>query len=275
MALVTFKGILPQARRDGRAVGAFNVANYETAVAVVEAAEAERQPVIIQLYQRLMDDRHVGALVALLRRLAEDCPMPVAVHLDHGASVEQLRRAIDIGFSSVMFDGSTLPWEENLALTQEAAALARKAGVSLEAEIGHVAMGDATALSTPDEAGRFAAATGVDTLAVSVGTAHGYYKEEPRIDLELAAAIGRRVAAPLVLHGGSGTPMEMVKGTIRAGFAKINVATEFQHCFQLALEREMGKQQGKFLPFDKLAVPAVASATEFLRGLIRAFANPR
>ena len=274
MPLVTFKEILPEARRGRRAVGAFNVANYETAVAVVDAAEAERQPVIIQIYQRLMGDRHIGALVALLRRLAEDCPTPVAVHLDHGTSVEQIRRALDVGFTSVMLDGSTLPWEENVRLTREAVELAREAGASVEAEIGHVPMGGSEkALSTPDEAGRFARATGVDALAVSVGTAHGYYKEEPKIELELAAAIARVVTVPLVLHGGSGTPLEMVKNVIRSGFAKVNVATEFQHCFQLSLEREMGKRQGEFLPFDKLTVPAVAEATEFLRKLIRAFAS--
>jgi ketose-bisphosphate aldolase len=279
MPLVTFKEILPRARREGRAVGAFNVANYETAVAVVEAAEAEHQPVIIQVYHRLMQDRHIGSLVAMFRHLAGQCSMPVAVHLDHGASLEQVRQAVEAGFSSVMFDGSTLPWEENLAWTQQAVEFARRHGVSVEAEIGHVPLNGAegsenSPLSTPEEAASFAAATGVDALAVSIGTAHGYYRKEPDVAVDLAQRISAVVAAPLVLHGGSGTPPEKVKAVIRCGFAKVNVATEFQHTFQLGLQTELHRLNGSFLPLDKLMRTPTADAAAYLRPLIRMFANP-
>jgi len=138
MALVTFNEILPQARKAGRAVGAFNIANYETAKAVMIAAEAEQQPVILQVYHRLMSDPYISALGAMMRNMAEKASVPVAVHLDHGSTFEQVKLAIDCGFSSVMFDGSQLPFAENLEQTRRAAEYAHRHGVTIEGEIGHV-----------------------------------------------------------------------------------------------------------------------------------------
>ena len=279
MALVTFNEILPQARKAGHAVGAFNIANYETAKAVVIAAEAEKQPVIIQVYQRLMNDPYIAALAAMMRTMAENAAVPVAVHLDHGASFEQVKLAIDCGFTSVMFDGSQLPFKENLEQTAQAAAYAHKHGVTIEGEIGHVPLNGTEGainipLSTPEEAAEFWKATQVDALAVSVGTAHGYYKTEPEIAVDLAGRIRDAVAVPLVLHGGSGTPHEKVKAVIRNGFAKVNVATEFQHTFQLRLQKELEQLNGKFMPLDKLMVAPTDAAVEHLRQLIKMFAKP-
>ena len=279
MALVTFNEILPQARLAGYAVGAFNIANYETAKAVVIAAEAERQPVIIQVYQRLMADPYIAALAAMMRKMAENASIPVAVHLDHGASFDQVKLAVDCGFTSVMFDGSQLSFAENVAQTRAAAEYAHRHGVTIEGEIGHVPLNGTEGavnipLSTPEEAAEFAAATGVDALAVSVGTAHGYYKQEPEIAVALAGEISDAVKIPLVLHGGSGTPHEKVKAVIRHGFAKVNVATEFQHTFQLRLEKELQKLDGKFLPLDKLMLAPTDDAVAHLRKLIRMFAEP-
>ncbi len=279
MSLVTFNEILPQARKAGRAVGAFNIANYETAKAVIIAAEAEKQPVILQVYQRLMTDPYISALTTMMRNMAEKASVPVAVHLDHGATFEQVKLAIDCGFTSVMFDGSQLPFKENLEQTRQAAEYAHCHGVTIEGEIGHVPLNGTEAavnipLSTPEEAAAFAVATGVDALAVSVGTAHGYYCEEPKIAVDLARQISDKVAIPLVLHGGSGTPHEKVKAVIKNGFAKVNVATEFQHTFQLRLQTELQKLNGKFLPLDKLMLPATDDAVAHLRQLIRMFANP-
>jgi len=278
MALVTFNEILPQARNEKRAIGAFNIANYETAKAVIIAAEAEEQPVIIQVYQRLMGDKFIGSLAAMMRKMAENAAVPVAVHLDHGASFEQVKLAIDCGFTSVMFDGSQLPFAENLAQTAEAAAYAHKHGVSIEGEIGHVPLNGTDGaknipLSTPEEAAEFAHKTGVDALAVSIGTAHGYYKEEPKIAVDLAGKINALTGIPLVLHGGSGTPHEKVKAVIRNGFAKVNVATEFQHTFQLQLQKELQQLDGKFLPLDKLMIAPTDAAVTHLRQLIRMFAS--
>jgi len=277
MALVTFNEILPPARKAGRAVGAFNIANYETAKAVMIAATAEKQPVIIQVYQRLMSDPYIGALAAMMRNLAEKTSLPVAVHLDHGASFEQVELAIACGFTSVMFDGSQLPFAENVEQTRRAAEYAHRHGATIEGEIGHVPANGTDEvqhipLSTPEEAAEFVRLTGVDALAVSVGTAHGYYKQAPHLALELAGQIRDAVSIPLVLHGGSGTPHDQVQAVIRQGFAKVNVATEFQHTFQLRLQQELQKLDGKFLPLDKLMVPATEAAAEHLRQLIRLFA---
>ena len=274
MSLVTFNEILPQARAENRAIGAFNIANFETAKAVIIAAEKEEQPVILQVYHRLMNDPHISALAAMMRNMAENSSVPVVVHLDHGASFEQVKLAIECGFSSVMFDGSQLPFEDNIVQTANSAEYAHKHGVSIEGEIGHVPFGSSEGpipLSTPEEALEFAEKTGVDALAVSIGTSHGYYREEPEIDVELGKTISEKINIPLVLHGGSGTPLEKVKAVIKTGFAKVNVATEFQHAFQLKLESELKALNEKFLPVDKIMVPVVENSVEQLQKLIKSF----
>ncbi len=278
MPLVNFNQILPQARKESRAVGAFNIANFETAKAVVAAAELEQQPVIIQVYQRLMDDPQIPALAAMMRNMAERATVPVAVHLDHGASLDQVRLAIRCGFSSVMFDGSHLPFEENCAQTAEAAKLAHEHDVSIEGEIGSIPPpGTKNAdipLADPSECEVFAARTSVDVLAVAVGTAHGYYKEQPEIAIELAREVARRVPIPLVLHGGSNTPHEKVCEVIRTGFAKVNVSTEYQHEFLKLLTRGLQELEGQFLPVDKVMAGPVVETVQVLRKFIRMFSQP-
>lgn len=273
MPLVSMNEILPAARKAGRAIGAFNAANYETAVAIIKAAEAEKSPVILQIYSRLFANGKAEALGGLLIRLAEKCSQPVAVHMDHGESLEQVRNALSWGYNSIMLDGSRLPFAENVALTSEAVALAHAAGASAEGEIGHVAMGDETALSDVEETCQFAAATKVDALAVSIGTAHGYYKQTPKLDLELCRQIGERLPKlPLVLHGGTGTPIADVQKAIALGITKINVATEFQHTFLKAVQADLEAAAGKFIPIDKFMDAPIERCTEHLRKLIRAFA---
>lgn len=273
MPLVTMNEILPAARKAGRAIGAFNAANYETALAIIKAAEAEKSPVILQLYSRLFANGKAEALGGLLLRLAEKCSQPVAVHMDHGENLEQVRNALSWGYNSVMLDGSRLPYAENVAVTREAVKLAHAVGASAEGEIGHVAMGDASSLSDVEESYRFAKETGVDALAVSIGTAHGYYKEPPKLDLELCRKIGERLPTlPLVLHGGTGTPIEEVQKAIALGITKINVATEFQHSFLKAVQAGLDAAQGAFIPVDRFMDEPVAICSEHLRKLIRAFA---
>jgi len=273
MPLVTMNEILPAARRAGRAVGAFNAANYETAVAVIQAAEAEKSPVILQLYSRLFGNGKAEALGGLLIRLAQKCSQPVALHLDHGENLEQVRNALDWGYTSIMLDGSRLPLAENAAVTAEAVRLAHAAGASAEGEIGHVAMGDDTALTDVEHACQFAAETGVDALAISIGTAHGYYPSTPKLDLERCRQIGERLPGlPLVLHGGTGTPLDEVQKAIACGIAKINVATEFQHAFLKAVQADLAAAEGKFTPIDKFMDGPTAVCVEHLRRLIRAFA---
>jgi len=271
MSLVTLAQILPDARRAGTAIAAFNVGNLETLRAVVYAAEAEQRPVIVQMYHRLLDTDVSGPLVAAARWLAQRSAVPIAVHLDHGARFEQIGQAVAQGFTSAMLDGSALPFAENVDLTRRAAQVAQSAGLTLEGEIGHVAFGGGEgALTDPDEAAEFALQTGVDALAVSIGTTHGYYRAAPKLDIDRAAAIAARVSIPLVLHGGSGTPEAAIREAIRrGGVAKVNIATEFQHHFQTRVGEEIAKTGGKFMAADLLMRPVVEDLTTFARTWIR------
>ncbi|MCI5797819.1 class II fructose-bisphosphate aldolase, partial [bacterium] len=249
MALVTMKEILLPARKEKRAVGAFNIANYETARAVIQAAEAEKSPVIIQLYMRLFDSTKAFDLAGSLIRMAHRCNQPVALHLDHGDNVGQVKDALAWGYTSVMYDGSRLPFEENVRITHFCVEYAKAFGASVEGEIGHVAQGDETALTDVKEAYEFAKQTGVDALAVSIGTAHGYYKATPKLDIQRCREIADSLPeTPLVLHGGSATPLEDVRKSIQAGIAKINIATEFMDTYLKSTRRKLDELEGKFLP---------------------------
>ncbi len=274
MPLVTLNEILPAARKAGRGVVAFNVANLETVAAVVRAAESESAPLIVQVYQRLFNGDHAALVAAMTRRLAESAAIPIALHLDHGVSVEQIKVAIEIGYTSVMIDGSKLSFAENIELTAKAAAIAHRAGVTIEAEIGHVPFGGGKIeLSTAAEAVEFVARTGVDALAVSIGTAHGFYKIEPVLDIERCREIGQSVAIPLVLHGGTGVPDAQVRQAIACGVAKINIATEFQDLFLRGVAAELEKNGGKFVPVDLCFKPVEAQLQGYARNKIRAFAG--
>lgn len=275
MPLVTLNEILPAARAEKRAVGAFNVTNFETATAVITAAECENRPVILATYQRLLGNPKIGALIALLRKLAEDSRVPVAVHLDHGASVEQVRQAIDLGYTSVMLDGSALPLHENIALTREGVKLARQAGVSIEGEVGHIPSGNKNPVprADPKDAVFFAQETGVDALAVGIGTAHGFYQQEPVLNVEIAREVGQRLALPMVLHGGTGTPKDKIREAIHCGMAKVNVSTEVQFLYERALEKELIRLEGKFTPIDLLMRPVVEATAEHVAEIIRQLAG--
>ena len=274
MALVTMKEMLAAARQEKRAIGAFNVANYETALAVMKAAEAEKSPVIIQVYDRLFQSDKAADIAGTLLCLARRSNQAIALHLDHGSSLDHVAVALHAGYTSVMFDGSRLPYDENVAKTKLAAELAHAAGCSADGEIGHVAQGDETSLTSVEEAVSFAEATKVDALAVSIGTAHGYYKAEPKLDLARCKAIGEALPGlPLVLHGGSGTPLDAVRESIRCGMAKINIATEYMDTYLKSSRAELEKLNGKFLPVDKYYDPVVDACMAHAARLIRFFAG--
>lgn len=274
MALVTMKEMLLAARKEKRAVGAFNIANYETARAVLMAAEGEKQPVIIQLYMRLFDSEKAYDLAGLLIRLANRTDIPVAIHLDHGNTVKQVKDALAWGYTSVMYDGSRLSFEENVKNTAFCVQYAKSFGASVEGEIGHVAQGDETAITEVSEAVEFAGATGVDALAVSIGTAHGYYTSEPKLDIERCRAIAEALPElPLVLHGGSGTPLSDVRKVIENGVAKVNIATEYMDTYLKSSRKELEKLNGKFLPIDKYFDPIVDECAAHAARLIRFFAG--
>lgn len=268
--LTNMKEMLICARRQKQAVGGFNIGNYETLLAVIKGAELCQSPVIVQLYSRLIDNGHGEPLAAAARILAERVNVPVAIHLDHGSSIAQIRRAIAAGFTSVMLDASKLPFKENVAMVREAVKIARDAGVSIESEIGHVPMGgSAMAKSQLDETIRFYEETQVDALAVSIGTAHGFYAEIPQIDVELARRIGEKIPIPLVLHGGSGTPREKIREVIHCGIAKVNIASEFQFHYQRQLKARLEEAGEKFIAADLLEAPVVERSAEFIAEEIR------
>ena len=274
MALVTMKEMLQDARKAKRAIGAFNVGNYETALALLKAAEQEQSPVIIQVYDRLFESDKAADICGMLERIARRCNQPVALHLDHGSTLENVTKALRAGYTSIMFDGSRLDFDENVRLTRLASDLAHAVNCSSEGEIGHVAQGDETSLTSVEEAVKFAELTKVDALAVSIGTAHGYYKAEPKLDIARCQAIAEALPeVPLVLHGGSGTPLEQVREAIHNGIAKINIATEYLDTYLKSSRAELEKLDGKFLPVDKFFDPVVAALTAHAAGLMRYFAG--
>ncbi|GKU83848.1 class II fructose-bisphosphate aldolase [Niallia sp. NCCP-28] len=231
--LVNTKEILTKAQQEQYAVAAFNVYNLETAQAAIQVSEREGTPVIIALGERYFPTVDVEGFSAMIKAMAEKVKVPVALHLDHAYEKESIIRAIRAGFTSVMYDGSKYNLEENIHFTKEIVEIAHMAGVSVEAEIGSVARGafsdeeegDGT-LTDPQSAKAFVAETNVDFLAAAIGTVHGMYKGEPKIDLALLEKIRAAVGIPLVLHGGSGTPGDVLEKAIKLGICKVNVNTE-------------------------------------------------
>jgi ketose-bisphosphate aldolase len=264
MPLARGRDLLAEAEAHGYALPAFNVSNLELALGVIDAAEAHRAPVLLQFNASNLE--HFGGIevaAATARALAAEAAMPVAVHLDHGASAAVLRAAARAGFTSLMFDGSTTPFERNLRDTREAYAIALEAGLALEAELGHVGgrePGVATSeavLTDPLAARRFVDETRVDALAVSVGTAHGL-AGAVRIDLvrELRAAVH---GLPLVLHGGSGVTPEDLRAAVRAGIRKVNISTEIHSAFAHAIADARGNDPRPALRAARAAVAEVAA----------------
>ncbi|WP_338451270.1 class II fructose-bisphosphate aldolase [Niallia oryzisoli] len=248
--LVNTKEILLNALQNNYAVAAFNVYNLETVQAAIKVAEKENQPVIIALGERYFPTVDVEGFAALVKVMAEKTRIPVALHLDHAYEKESIIRAIRCGFTSVMYDGSKYELDQNIAYTKEIVEIAHMAGVSVEAEIGSVARGAFSdeeegngTLTDPQSAKEFVAATGVDFLAAAIGTVHGMYQGEPKIDLALLDEIRIAVNIPLVLHGGSGTPEDILKKAIQLGICKVNVNTEVSIAAVSYLEKFIEKKQ--------------------------------
>lgn len=231
--LANTKDVLKHAQHHQYAVAAFNVYNLETVQAAVKVAEKEQQPVIIALGERYFPTVDVEGFSAMVKRIATNASVPICLHLDHAYEKQSIIRAIRSGFTSVMYDGSKYELEQNIQHTAEIVDIAHMAGVSVEAEIGSLARGSFSdeeegsgTLTDPQLAKEFVAETGVDFLAAAIGTVHGMYQGEPNIDLGLLEKIRQEVEVPLVLHGGSGTPDEIITKSIQAGICKINVNTE-------------------------------------------------
>ena len=244
MTLASTADILTPAARDRRGVGAFNVVQLEHGQAIVSGAARAGAPVVLQISQNTV--RYHGGLepVALATlSIARQAAVPVAVQLDHAGSPELVQEAVRLGFTSVMFDGSSLPYAANVAATAEVAARCHARGVWVEAELGEVGGKDGVhapgARTDPQQAADFVAATGVDALAVAVGTSHAMLTQDATLDFELIRQLGSRVAVPLVLHGSSGVADADLTRAVAAGITKVNVATRLSQAFTAAVRSRL------------------------------------
>lgn len=230
--LVNLNEILKNAQKEKYAVGLFNTTDSDMLQAVIEAAEQTQSPVIIGTAEVLLPYGELDLIAPSMIAAAKRAKVPVAVHYDHGLTFERCMQALKLGFSSVMFDGSAGDCETNIADTRQIVKIAHSFGATVEGEIGHVGQtescdNDATDMyTTPDEAMSFLDATGVDALAIAIGTAHGVYKSKPKLDIERLKAIRAKTDTPLVLHGGSGLSDDDFKNAISGGIAKINIFTD-------------------------------------------------
>ena len=300
--LVTNKDLMIPARKNGYAIGAFNVQNLESMSAVAEAAAEEKSPVIMQITPSVLKYAGLAYISNLVKTAAELASVPIAMHLDHGEDFETAVKCVNAGFSSVMIDGSFLSFDENVAVTKRVVAVAHPKGVSVEAELGKlagveersVAEKDAI-LTDPETAVEFVEKTGVDTLAVAIGTSHGAYKfkSEAKLDLERLKVISEKISIPLVLHGASSVPQEIVekankygaeltgakgipeseiKKAILLGIAKINIDTDLRLAFTAAVREALTNSPKNFDP-RKILGPARDAMKEVAKGKMRLFGS--
>ena len=251
MGFVSSAAMLMNAQAGRYAVGAFNVENLEMIQAVIEAAEEARAPVMIQTTPGTLKYAPPEAFAGAVRALAERAGVPVALHLDHGSSYELAVRCRKAGYTSLMIDGSLLPFEENVALTRQVVEMAGDTPV--EAELGTVGGkedGHAAGIqyTDPAQAVRFVERTGIFSLAPAIGTAHGIYKAEPRLDLGRLSAIRALVSVPLVLHGTSGVPDDTVRACVLRGICKVNYATDLRVAFSRAVREALAAQPDAYDP---------------------------
>ncbi len=274
--------LMKKARDGGYAVGAFNTNNLEITKAIFNAASQEQSPIILAVSPSAAKYAGMENLVAMARIAAEETGVPVSVHLDHGTDFEHLIHSIRAGFSSIMFDGSKHPYEENVRLTAEAVKLGHAAGISVEGELGRlVGTEDAISVSEreasmtdPDQALDFVERTGIDALAVSIGNAHGWYKGKPQLDFKRLEAIGKKVGdkALLVLHGASGIPDEDIRTAVSLGVTKINIDTEIRDAFKRGITSFIQENPDVIDP-RKLLKPAIDEMMKIVDGKIKLFGS--
>ncbi|KON31394.1 hypothetical protein AC478_02925 [miscellaneous Crenarchaeota group-1 archaeon SG8-32-3] len=300
--LVTNKDLMVPARKKGYAIGAFNVQNLESTLAIAEAATEEKSPAIMQITPSVIKYAGLAYISNLVKTAAEIAPVPIAMHLDHGGDFETAVKCIDAGFTSVMIDGSFLSFDENVALTKRVADVAQPRGVSVEAELGKlagveertVAEKDAI-LTDPKAAVDFVEKTGVDTLAVAIGTSHGAYKfkTQAKLDIERLKTISQKIGIPLVLHGASSVPQEIVekankygaelsgakgipeteiKKAISFGIAKINIDTDLRLAFTATVREAFTNAPKNFDP-RKVLGPAKNAMKEVAKGKMQLFGS--
>jgi fructose-bisphosphate aldolase class II len=305
MPLTTNKELLTLARKGGYAVGAFNINNLEILQAIVSAGEAERSPAIIAVSEGAIQYAGMPYLISMVRTAAAQTSAPLSLHLDHGKDLEVIRSCIENGFTSVMIDGSEFEFEKNIEVTKKVVEMAKKKGVSVEAELGRlkgieekVSVSEKEAfLTDPQAAEDFFKRTGVDALAIAIGTSHGAYKfkGEAKLDFERLKEIARRVSIPLVLHGASGVPSavlqraerfgaklpgakgipdEAIQKAIGLGISKINIDTDLRLSFVGALREILTTKPDEFDP-RKILGPGREAIKQTVQSKMRLFGSSR
>lgn len=264
MPLVTTKQMLENAQRGGYAVGAFNAENMEMVIAIADAAAELNAPVIIQTTPSTLKYASPSLYAANARAVAERSSAPIAVHLDHGNSFELCMNALNAGYTSIMIDGSQKDFEENIALTRSVVRVADCMGIPVEAELGTVGgkeddLEAAAGCTAPEDADTFVKQTGISSLAVAIGTAHGVYKSAPKLDIPRLMEIRKRVSVPLVLHGASGLSDDSVRACIAEGICKVNFATELRIAYTQGVREILGQSEDIFDPkaYGKAAMARV------------------
>mgnify|MGYP002766544760 FL=1 len=265
--LVNLNQVLKKAQTNHYAVGLFNTTDTDMLEAAIGAAEELRSPIIIGTAEVLLPYGELKLIAPSVVEAAKRATVPVVVHYDHGLTFERCMEALQLGFSSVMFDGSAKPYEQNLAETKEIVKIAHAMGATVEGEIGHV--GEAAnednlltdMYTTPDEAESYLNATGVDALAIAIGSAHGVYKTKPMLNIPRLCEIRNRVDVPLVLHGGSGLSDDDFRNTIRNGIAKVNIFTDLCLAGSRAM-KEASDNNISYLDARNLKVNAIKEAVK-------------
>ncbi|SFM15376.1 class II fructose-bisphosphate aldolase [Salibacterium qingdaonense] len=260
MPFLSGKVMLEHAFHHGYGVGAFSAHNAETVQAIVEAAEEEQAPIMIQVGQKVIQTLEMEPMKMLIDWYGRNASVPICIHLDHSRNFSQTMRAVQLGFQSVMFDGSALSFEENTALTRKTADIAASLNIGSEGEIGKIGgtedditVDEKDAMITrTEEAAAFVEATDVDYLAASLGTAHGIYRKTPNVRLDRLEEIVQAVKRPVVLHGGSDVPDEQVQRAISLGVAKINVDTELRQAFTRGVQEVFAENKDEFVVANSL-----------------------
>lgn len=256
--LYTMKDLLAVAKENKFAVPAFNICSYDMMKAIMEEAEVQNAPVILEIHPDEIAYLN-NEFVAAAREYAHNSSVPVVIHMDHGGTIKDVMRAIRNGYTSVMIDASAQPYEDNLAITKQVVELAHNVNVSVEAELGTIGNngsaegGSANIIYTdPDQAETFVEETGIDTLAVAIGTAHGLYPKNmtPKLNIELLKELNKRIDIPFVLHGGSGNPDSEVSEAVKHGVAKVNLSSDLKSVFFDALREILSENPDMLEPGD-------------------------
>ncbi len=274
MPLVTSKQMLLDAQKGGYAIGAFNAENMEMVKAIIKAAEELKAPVMIQTTPSTVKYASLQMFVGMVAAEARDAKVPVCLHLDHGSSFELAVQAVKEGYTSVMIDGSKLPFEENIDVSARVVSVAHPNNIPVEAELGKVggkeddleAVADTN--TDPMEAKEFVEKTGIDSLAVAIGTAHGFYVGTPVLDKERLSEIRKVVDIPLVLHGASGLSDEDVMDCVKRGICKVNFATELRVAYTDAGKALLKEKPETFDP-KKLGEVGMAAVTELVKSRMK------